>query len=596
MTSRWPWLSRLPGGRRPPLPVSVNNARFEVTPERVTTLSEMLENSTGYTQRCLERVSFLPAGGQRWERNLQIQIPESAIPSDRTWRIVSLGVFRRRRFPDLVVSDASGARVNLLTRRQHGTALSLSFMSKHFRDILAVPNDQGANPTELPSGAKALQGALYGAFTTIDADAVRTREATLEVVRIFRALLRPATPLSPARTELVAFVNGLVAALSVTQYLCWVQAEAGEVINLRVTWTSEDVQHELAPLGGIAKAMESLWYGLVEPRSRRREVHSRWYGQYGLAPLNYGFKIPSHDHAGSYYLTLEPPARTDVTYLDWETGNSLQSDKGELDSAFCAMHLHHEDAVDSATRGRVIRAYVRCAPHEHKKVAAGAFLNAVFVFLVAFGRLKTDASAQTWLLVTPTVLTAYLAQQQRHYYAHTTRRQRGILWAYLAISVTFLVTLAFSHAGSTTGSRGWGWFAITVAAVLAISSVAVAVWYAPLGYSFQRITEWKMRRGLANNGGGSSPKRSTRLIYEEAVHSYCDWIVRVVGLAMVATAAAILLTWHFSPVHKARRHRGRGSGQVASMILTAPVGRSREAPLRLRGVIGSGDGYGLEQS
>ena len=99
-----------------------NIDRFAITPAQVDTLAEQVRDPLTHTERCVDELTFLPAGGHRSTRNLQILIPASAAPPDRSWRVVSLGVFPPGRFPDFTVRDCAGQRLNLLTRRQHGLA------------------------------------------------------------------------------------------------------------------------------------------------------------------------------------------------------------------------------------------------------------------------------------------------------------------------------------------------------------------------------------------------------------------------------------------------------------------------------------------
>jgi hypothetical protein len=282
----------------------------------------------------------------------------------------------------------------------------------------------------------------------------------------------------------------------------------------------------------------------------------RWYCQFGLAPLTYVFPIP---RTGSYYFTMEPPAKADVTYLDWEVANSFE-DK-ELDSGFASAHVHDRDATSHQVKDHLVHAYVRCRTREHKQIAAGALLNAVFVFLLARGKLAggLGTSAQTWLLITPTVLIAYLAEQQRHYYAHTTRRQRAILWMYLVISVGFLVTLSATSTHGATGSQHWTWFATRLAWLFFAISIAVCLWYAPLGYNYQLTTEkWARRRfekrmrwrprkwGLFNE----ADERPTHEIYEQMLRRYCNRVFRAMLSVTPCVLAALIATWHFPPRHE----------------------------------------------
>jgi hypothetical protein len=563
-----------------------------VAPTHVTTFTQMLRDPRRYTQRCVEELGFLPGGGQEWIRSLQVLVPGSAKPDGIAWRIISLGAFRRRRFPDFAVHDAAGIRLNLLTRHQHGTVLARSFLARHFHDLPnAFERLQGSNLGD-PSRATyaQLHQAIYTMFTTIDSTSRAFTEASSSAARAYITLLRQlkVTPFE-ATTRVSAFLAEFRQTRRCTEYLCWVKTAPGDVLNLRVTHTNKDVLHELAPLKGISDGLASIWRGLAEPRYKRRAVHDNWYVQYGLAPLKYRLAIPSHERAGSYYFTATPPTRSYIAYLDWETENSFLDDL-EADSAAHAMHIHHDERlpvqstrataehikgdrkkeqeaepVEDVEHGRTIRAYIRCAPNEHKKIAAGALLNLIFVFLVAYGHLTGDGT-QTWLLVTPTVLTAYLAQQQRHYYAHTTRRQRAILWGYLGTSIAFLVTISFNKIALVSGSAKWGPFTVFVAWLLAASSAAVFVWYAPIGYGFQRVTERRTRRLMAEQARDEDGATPSWGLYERVIHQYCDRIIRGVAAGIVVVTVLAGATWNLSRlVGDHDKTKGVHSGKTKSL-------------------------------
>lgn len=526
-----------------------------ITPECIACLAEMLEFPRRHTQRCVEQISFLDGGGQRWTRSLQIQVPLAAEPGAR-WRVVSLGMFQRRRFPDLEVRDAADARVNLVTRRQHGVALTHAVLAKYLRPFHGALD--GLDPAD-PAGGWAHYAALvdgtYELLTSAGDIADPTQAATRLAMDYRRLLTAAGVDRDRAREAPAALASDLAELQGTTQYLCWVRAEPGEVCNLRATYTTPDARRGLRARAGDSSRTARLMRG---------------YRRCGLAPLNYAFPVPSRDHAGSYYFTLRPPEKTSVTYVDWGSGNSFD-DPGEVSSALPGVHLHHDEGAEAVPhRGGLIHAFMRCNPRDHKKIAAGALLNAVFVFLVATGRFtdKIGGSAQTWLLVTPTVLTAYIADQQRHYYAYATRRQRGILWAYLAISVAFLVATSFSLASGSAGGRAWGLGATIPAWALAIGSAAVFAWYAPLGRTFDRFVR---RRAVRAAARGADPRRA----YEKAVLRHASEIVALVALASAAMVVALALVWsHITGDERAR---------AASAAARPAPAAARTYPFRVRG-------------
>ena len=546
-----------------------NGDRFAITPAQVDTLAEQVRDPLTHTERCVDELAFLPAGGHRWTRKLQILIPASAAPPERSWRILSLGVFPPRRYPDFTVHDCSDQRLNLLTRRQHGLARTEALLTSHIWKL--YPELQKRQRASKPNPATAtyaeLYAALYTVFTTIDGESPASKQARARAGRAFIMLLRLlGLPLgNEVRQRVAVFAADLRQTVRATEYLCWAKAGAGEVINLSATYTSKDVLHDLAPLKDLTDALGSIWKGAVEePRQVRRRIQAKWYVQYGLAPIKYRLAVPSDQRSRSYYFTVAAPERSDVTYLDWEDGNSIADDGVETDSAVPALHLHNHDApsAPSSAAGHIIRTYVRCSPNEHKKIAAGALINAIFVFLIAYGHLRGSPN-QEWLLVTPTVLLAYLAQQQRHYFAHTTRRQRAVVWGYLIVSVLFLSTIAFNNVSPRAGSEGWGWFTLVVAWLFAVTSVAVCAWYAPLGYSFQRITERRTRRATEHQPPGSEALSEPMWrVYDRVVHSYCDRIMGgVVGAMALATVIAAV-TWHLPSERPTHPHGTKRAQQL----------------------------------
>ncbi len=542
---------RLPPFRRSDSKITPDH--FAITPSQVDTLAAQVRDPLTHTERCVDELTFLPTGGHRWTRKLQVLIPRTASPSERSWRIVSLGVYRARRYPDFTVSDCAEQRLNLLTRQQHGVARTEALLSSHIwrfraqlKRIASSPNSQAAN------AYKELYDALYTIFTTVDAESLAVQKARFRAGITFIHLLRllGVQPRDRARQSIEAFAADLRQTVRATEYLCWVRAAAGEAVNVIASYTAQDPLHDLAPLKGLPDAFASIWEGAIqEPRVNRRRIQAKWFVEYGLAPIKYRLAVPSDQRSRSYYFTITAPERSDVTYLDWEAGNSIQHDRNETDSAVPSLHLHnHPTPLDTTgSTGHIIRAYLRCAPNEHKKIAIGAFLNALLVFLIAYGRLHGGLS-QEWLIVTPTVLLAYLAQQQRHYFAHTTRRQRAVVWGYLMASVLFLSTIAFNNVAPQAGSAGWGWFTFIIAWLFASSSVVVCTWYAPLGYSFQRITERNTRQTAEQNGN-----EPVWQIYDQVVHRYCDQIIKATLSAIALVTILVAVTWHLpSSIHQKR--------------------------------------------
>jgi hypothetical protein len=112
-----------------------------ITEDHAARLGRLLSLPTRYVHRCAERVSFLPSGGMRWTRTIQIEVPPlrqlEGHPSD-DWHVISLGMFERRRFPDIVVTDAARRRLNLLTRQEHGVVLANAVLTTYLLAFLPI--------------------------------------------------------------------------------------------------------------------------------------------------------------------------------------------------------------------------------------------------------------------------------------------------------------------------------------------------------------------------------------------------------------------------------------------------------------------------
>lgn len=562
-------------------------SRYVVSSEHVNCLTRLLTWSAHYTQRCVEHVSFLPNGGQAWTRSLQIRIPRAA--PHTPFQIVSLGVYVRRRFPDIEVRDASGTRVDLLTRDQHGQAITQFVLARHLKDftfqMLRLKYKPHTPAYEL---YHALYDSIYALVTSVG-EVIDGEQDAYVMGRMYGALLDGfGVAEADAFARIAVFAAHVLHLQRTTQYLCWVEAKPGEVVPLTATHTTDDARRKPLYMG-LGSAVTTFWHGLVEPRGRRRKIVAKWYCEFGLAPITYDFSAPGENQIGSYYFTLEAPPNTDIVYVDFEHGNSFQDKGDELDCSLDSVHIHNTEDTESeySSRARLIRAYLRCSSHDHKRIAAGALLNGLFVALVALNgfRAVTSDSAQVWLLATPTILTAYLVEQQRHYYAYATRRQRGILWVYLAISVAFLVVVSFHLAHSNADSTHWDWFSTAIGILLATSSVAVFMLYALLGYSFRYVTTVFARRKLETLKTERYRKKvDTKLTamkaqlewmqwdpdriderltrrrtealsswrsYEKIVQNYCGVIVVTVAVAAILTAVSTIWWWHF-PAAKGR--------------------------------------------
>jgi hypothetical protein len=342
-----------------------------------------------------------------------------------------------------------------------------------------------------------------------------------------------------------------------TQYLCWIEASEGDVVNLEVKYSTADTWRSLP--GYPATERRSIppldWRGIRRDTSKAlgpeivQWLSQAWttsrmgvYRTFGAAPLNYVFQMAGNRHASSYYFSVSPPAKSSVAALTSDI-DGLHTDQGGIDSARVSFHIHNEPSTAAAAPEAALRAYLRADRRDHKMIAAGALINLIFVYLVARGRFVNGLGTQTWLLVTPTLLTGFIAQQQRHYYAAATRRQRAVLWVYLLVAAAFLIVAAFSKSYVVPGNGHWGVLAKVVFLLFGFASTFVAVIYASLGPLFLSLTRRTMKKQRGRKGLHTWTGEGASDDYEKIALNYCDFAFVLAALAALAVLAIGIYMW-----------------------------------------------------
>jgi hypothetical protein len=530
-------------------PTSVRRAptddRELIRPSQLVALSQMLSRPTFHTQRMVEQLTFLESGGQRWNRDLQILLPLIPGLDGPAQFIVSLGMFVRRRFPDFAAFTSGGDRLNLLTRLQHGHALTYCALDQYLDNAQKKLIAEGTDDDATNAYVKVYQRlvALFVSAGTSSQQEIAA-EAGAEELHDLLTVVGVESETADGAAEL--FRTDFVALAGVTQYLCWVTAAPGSVINVAATYTMADPAQLPSKLPRFRNGDGRLRRALAWTQEARTHVYARA----GLGPINYELRTPANDHAGSYYFTVKPPVNSRVTYIDWDRSNSFDAlEIGEADCADHSVHLHngvvlapkHEDVPSprssQSIAGSTIHAYVRPEPIDHKQIAFGALLNLLFVYLAESGRLASPelgGSATFLLLLSPTVLLAYTAQNQRHYYSDAIGWLRAGLWIYLAIDVVFLVSLAFNVAPNHLHRQG---FSDDVSSLLmAFASFVVVTVYSLIGNLYDRTVRiWYYRRRAKK---GADVERPGVEAYVEAARRYGDVIV---GLLIAGVVVSLVV-------------------------------------------------------
>ncbi|MEX1141500.1 MAG: hypothetical protein WEB79_04230 [Thermoleophilaceae bacterium] len=487
----------------------------------------MLNVPTLHTERVVERVSFLPSGGERWRREVQITVPhaqEGQDPLELTRFIVSLGLFRRLRFPDFAVHDADGRRLPLVTRDQHRHSVAMATLAKYLDD------DQWERmPAATPDEWRTVYDEIGDLITDIACD----REHSVE--RIESAAHDLFEKLGVANAEHVTEELGddCHELAYYTHYLCWVPASWGDTVSLTATYTMSDT---VRIAGRPRKPLPATVLETEPPTDKSgpwQRFRMKRYTSLGLCPVSYEFRAPSHDHAGSYYFSVEPPADAHMVLLDWGTDRWFATTTGEVDSPFATCHVHNGDPLEGLSDSELaeqpdagetaapqadgmpaantaseharprknddwkISAFLKADPVDNAALVAIASFNIALAYLAQKGAFLPHVDGrQQWILLAPVVLVALIAQHRARYYSEVTRPLRGVMWLYAAATVAFGASVAF-EGNLVPGMGDLSFSDNLVSGGMACLSLGLLLMLALSGGFFDRATAWEYRRRLA---------------------------------------------------------------------------------------------------
>lgn len=538
---------------------------------QLAAVSEMLRHPTVYAQRLVEELTFPSPGGQSWRRRLQLRIPEpevfsdgnsGAVPEGETTWIVPLGIFARTRLPDFKVIDESGRICPLLTRTQHGHTLMAISLRQYLNpgQQESLREAQNNPQSELAQVLARAARALFGLFTTVPGEPGEVHgeaggaalDELLEAVGTSEDLRAQARGLYMADFEALG---------RVTQYLCFVRCPASSTISLEASYTmstaprlSANLSHPTEGAGGEGS---TRWWRRAAQAGRRR-LHS-WrrrfrlqrtelYARSGLGPANYEILSRTTDHCGSYYLTIEAPSDTELSYVSWASGNTIDNADQSWSCSRPSVHEHpapsfapglpegeQAQAKPDEPKDWTIHAFMRPLARSGMEIWIAAAMNVVFAYLAASGRLGSELgpTATPLFLLTPAILIAYIAYQREHYYAERTGWLRGALWIYVLIDLTFLLAIVFD-ATSSDSPIGTTFIEEASIAVMASASAALVVLFLLVGRIYKKLVQWLFRRARRRIEQGKRQDERKLSTYEHAARRAGDSVVAAVTVVSLA--------------------------------------------------------------
>ena len=521
-----------------PEPV-IDTGVVPLTEQQLESFVRLRERPDMYVSRIVEHLEFLPGGGQRWRREVQVQIPGLDSESDEYKNedvpfVVSLGRFHRRRFPDFEVTTANGTRCHLVSRQQHGECMAFHLL----RPLLSKDEWSRASTSEDSLNVLTqLNDCLSRMVTTIGASCSPT---PLDARIIFDELLMSLNIDQERTTGLSeSFYAGCNAALGETQYLCWVSATPGDTICLRATYTQAELPEFKDEPNEVTTSKVRLWW---------RNLRTKQYAKHMIFPLRYTLSTPAYRECRSYYFAIAPPLETKIVLLDWDKGHRVHTASGrntdwsrnrrwehflwkpalvqpfsdelaEIDCARFTYHFHNRRIIrEAASReqrerdhlserrkldvdaGVKLHAFMRPDTNDNGRFVAIGCLGLALAFLAERGALFANtggSSVSQWLLLTPAVMLVFVAQQQRHHYARFTGPFRKAVWLYLTLAMLFAASIAFSITsipliyGSTNEV-----LARSISATFALASSIIIVLSAWSGKHFENVNRHRHRRVL----------------------------------------------------------------------------------------------------
>ena len=552
-----------------------------ITPAQLAALRQTLRSPTVYTQRLVEHLEFLPTGGQRWRRDLQLLLPASDEfhPDHEQMYIVSLGIFRRRRLPDISITDCNGRQLNLLTRVQHGHCLAHITIDQYLTDEERTKVGEGITDDqagEITMAYVGLYQPTFEMFTSVsEVLAPLAEQRLIELLRLLGSSEESAT----ARAAL--FMDDMKELSRVTQYLRWVRGRPNTAVRLTATYTMKDPVQLDAPRR--SKLEEESSFKRVQ--SHFRAWCSEQYSRLGLGPIPYDIVTPANGHAASYYFTIEPPPESNIAYMDWGLDNSYGVGRDEWVCAHHSVHVHNGATLlgleeDGPDRTEIpeskIHAFARLDPADHWQVVVAALLNIVFIWLAESGRLTSElgGTSTPWLAFTPAVLIAYVAQQRRHYYAGSTGWVRGVIWGYLLFNIVFLISISFDIAPDGSLADRSGLTDDLVSSVMAAASIMVASIFVFVGGGYEFFVRWAFQRERGRREEVDGDKVEPTVNTYVRVARWYGNIAAGVTILLLAIAAMVVICGH-GPHHsdppkqgkndsKAAQQQQRASGKEAS--------------------------------
>lgn len=264
-------------------------------------LHEMLRWPGTYVERRVDRILDLGATHERWECLQQILVPAVADP---LWRaadtpqpvVVSLGIFKKNRLPDLRAFAHDGSALSIMTRQQQSDWLASALLERFLTED--VPEETrieaggiaaavfNAKPTETAALLEQYGQCWEAAGTEVDQ---ATLDEQLRLLRTFQ---------------------------SHTHVLAWAIPDPSGRVMVKMTFTQETTY----------PYFEAIWNNrqAVPTRSLIWQAIRLALMDLCLLPVPIRPSLSGANHSHSFYLLVSTPAGVEVDLAYWRQSSARQ--------------------------------------------------------------------------------------------------------------------------------------------------------------------------------------------------------------------------------------------------------------------------------
>lgn len=392
--------------------------------DRLLCLQALLLEPRNHVERRFERISLRPGGAQSVTCEVLIRIPGGATRKSPRQQPVPLGLFPRKRHPDLQVRAADGSRLVILPRQQRGALLAQLIVQTHASSVeefvasrRTIESSEDEAALRLP---RELFQAVYAILSSDSAD--DAADALAGLTGLIDGWIRTAAQCWHVDLEAVLkdlrenerLWAALESLVPTEPLLVLVDVRRNDRILIEYTY-GERISFEFGdsydPADGVELAprwrrpsMERNEHRIAEvathrPTSRRRQAWGilRGFGMrfihfLGLTSVTLARQSPNADHAVAYYLQVDVDDSTEITRCYWRhrRAEPVADDHAGADPQVSRLEVvHRRDG--SPTNGYVAHIEVQATSFGTIRVACAlaGFLLIVHNFVIRHWDLYT---------------------------------------------------------------------------------------------------------------------------------------------------------------------------------------------------------------